>query len=137
MCIRNFYGSNSKNFRKLYRSAKITDDILVYGNTPEEHDKNLYEVLKTIDQSGITLNSEKCKIGLTDIIFFCLRLTSKGIAPTDDRCRALREIEPPSNPKELRSLLGLIQYGGRFLHNLHTLAERKYRTIAWLTSTHS
>ena len=105
----------------------MTDDILVFGSTPEEHDTNLLKVLEILDQSGIVLNSEKCEIGKTDITFFGLRLTENGIAPTEDRCKALRELEAPSNAKELRSLLGLIQYSGRFIRNLHTIAEPLWR----------
>ena len=105
----------------------MTDDILVFGKSEKEHDINLFEVRKRLDDSGISLKTEKCEIGKLDLKFFGLRLTSNGISPTEDRCKALREIVPPSNPKELRSLLGLIQYSGRFIHNLHTMAEPLWR----------
>ena len=40
----------------------MTDYILVYGRTQEEHDKNLLKVLKRLEERGVVINSEKCEI---------------------------------------------------------------------------
>ena len=38
----------------------MTDDVLVYGDTEEEHQTNLMRVLARLEECGITLNIEKC-----------------------------------------------------------------------------
>ena len=38
----------------------MMDDILVYGKTKEEHDKNLGRVLQVLKLHNVTLNKEKC-----------------------------------------------------------------------------
>ena len=45
------------------------DDILVFGNTPNEHDSRLQAALEWIKAAGITLNGEKCKFSQPRITF--------------------------------------------------------------------
>lgn len=105
----------------------MTDDILVYGATDQEHDDSLMQVLTRLEEHGITLNSEKCEIGKSELTFFGLRMSEKGIAPTEDRCRALREAKPPANVKELRSLLGTVQFSSRFIKHTCMITEPLWR----------
>ena len=37
------------------------DDILVFGQSQQEHDQRLESILKRINRAGVTLNSEKCE----------------------------------------------------------------------------
>ena len=38
----------------------LLDDVLVYGETPQEHDERLMAALKRISKAGLTLSREKC-----------------------------------------------------------------------------
>ena len=38
----------------------VSDDILVYGKSPEEHDNILKQVLSRLREKGLTLNKKKC-----------------------------------------------------------------------------
>lgn len=38
----------------------VSDDILIFGRTKQEHDKALKEVLGRLKQSGLTINEKKC-----------------------------------------------------------------------------
>jgi transposase InsO family protein len=96
----------------------MTDDIFVYGKTDEEHHNNLMKVLDTLEKSGITLNKSKCEFYRKKLTFFGLTFSENGIAPTEDRCKALREAAAPTCASEMRSFLGLIQYSGRFIKDL-------------------
>lgn len=40
--------------------AVFMDDILVHGNTPEQHEQRLKSTLHTIEKAGLMLNTEKC-----------------------------------------------------------------------------
>ena len=105
----------------------MTDVVLVYGKTKEEHHENLMRVLKTLEVSGITVNTMKCEFYKTELIFFGLKMSAQGISPTEDEVRALREAKASCNAKELRSFLGILQYLGRFIQNLSTKAEPLWR----------
>ena len=45
------------------------DDVIVFGGTPEEHDKNLRAVLQRIDAAGLKLNLSKCHFRQTELSF--------------------------------------------------------------------
>ena len=54
-------------------------------------------------------------------------MSAEGIKPTDDKCQALGEATPPTNVKELRSLLGVIQSNSRFIRDTCSTTEPLWR----------
>ena len=104
-------------------ATNIADDIVVHGKTTEEHDRNLITLLHRSQERNLTLNKDKCKIGMNQIVFMGLLLNKHGVGPTEEKVRAVRETEPPTNVAELRSFLGLITFSSRLLPNLATTAE--------------
>ncbi len=50
----------------------ISDDIIVFGRTEEEHDQSLHATLKRLEEAGLTLNVIKCTIKQTELDFFGL-----------------------------------------------------------------
>jgi hypothetical protein len=97
------------------------DDTLVFGSTKEEHDKNLKEVLRRIQDSGLKLNQNKCVFGVTEVEFLGQVLDAKGIRPSNDKVAAILQMPDPCNKAELRRVLGMINYLGRFVPNLSEL----------------
>lgn len=45
-------------------AANIADDIAVYGQTTEEHNRNLVTLLKRLQERNLTLNRDEWKIRL-------------------------------------------------------------------------
>ena len=60
---------------------------------------------------------------MSQIVFTGLLLNKHGVGPTEEKVRAVRETEPPTNVAELRSFLGLISFSSRFLRNFVTTAQ--------------
>lgn len=58
------------------------DDILVYRSTRQEHDKRLRSVLFRLQQTGITLNVNKCQFGVTRVKFLG-HIIDQGIHPDE------------------------------------------------------
>ena len=59
----------------------MMDDILVFGATQEEHDDRLRTVLKRIQESGMTLNADKCQFSQKRVKFLGHIEDSTGIHP--------------------------------------------------------
>ena len=97
--------------------------LLFTGKTTEEHDRNLITLLHCLQERNLTLNKDKCKIGMSQIVFMGLLLNRHGVGPTEEKVRAVRETEPPTKVAELSSFLGLISFTSRFLPNFATTAE--------------
>lgn len=55
------------------------DDILVFGETQEIHDKRLKEVLHRLENNNLTLNNGKCDVNTTSALFLGYRI-EKGKA---------------------------------------------------------
>ncbi|KAK9754386.1 Reverse transcriptase (RNA-dependent DNA polymerase) [Popillia japonica] len=95
----------------------VSDDILVFGKSKEEHDVALESVLERLKQSGLTLNERKCAFMKTSIHFLGFIFSDKGIAPDPKKVEAINNLDPPKNPSEVRSLLGMFNYVGKFIRS--------------------
>ena len=98
--------------------AAIQDDIIVYNGTVEEHAARLQKVFVNIAKSGLKLNEKKCKIRKPKICYFGNVKSKEGVSPDPDKVRAIQELPAPKNVPELRQVLGIINYLGKFLPNL-------------------
>ncbi|XP_046746420.1 uncharacterized protein K02A2.6-like [Diprion similis] len=99
------------------------DDIVVHGQTQEEHDGNLRKVLQILEEKGLTLNGEKCQFSCREIKFLGHHISEKGIRPTENSIEAVLEFRTPENAEEVRSFLGLINFSSRFIPDLATTSE--------------
>ena len=97
--------------------AAIQDDIIVFGRSVAEHDARLQQVFATIDKSGLKLNEKKCEIRKPKICYFRNVVSEEGMSPDPDKVKAIQDL-PAHNVPELRQVLGMINYLGRFLPNL-------------------
>ncbi|KAL9963006.1 hypothetical protein ACROYT_G032167 [Oculina patagonica] len=102
-------------------TTAIQDDIIVYGRSVAEHDKRLQEVFEIIAKSGLKLNEKKCEIRKPKICYFGSVVSEQGVSPDPDKVQAIQELPPPQNVSQLRQVLGMINYLGRFLPNLSTV----------------
>ena len=103
--------------------ANTSDDIIVHSRSTEEHNKRLQQVLERLKEKNPTLNAEKCKFHMTQLVFVGLVLTDKGIRPTEDKVRAIVNARELQNASEVRSFLGLANYNARFIPDIATVAE--------------
>ena len=96
----------------------IVDDILIWGKDIAEHDKRLKQVLDRIRGYGMKLNRSKCEFRRNSISYVGHVLTGQGVKPDPEKVRAVKEMPPPTNVKELQTLLGFVQYLVKFIANL-------------------
>ena len=96
----------------------IVDDILIWGKDIEEHDKRLKQVLDRIREHNMKLNRDKCEFRKSSISYVGHVLTGQGCKPDPEKVRAVKEMPPPTNVKELQTLLGFVQYLAKFIANM-------------------
>ena len=116
----------------------VMDDILVYGATTEEHDRSLNAVLRTVKDSGLKLNRAKCHFGKSEIQYFGHLISADGLRPDPSKVKAVTQMASPTSVEELRQVLGLINYVGRFLPDLstklHPITDLLKRENDWVWS---
>ena len=57
-----------------------------------------------------------------EVDYLGYRISSAGLQPLPDKVMAITEAPTPTNVQELRAFLGLINYYGKFINQLSTLA---------------
>ena len=102
----------------LERIMCLVDDILIYGNTEEQHDQRLIAALSKISSAGLISSKEKCIFGVTKISFLGQSVGTDGIQPDPEKLQAIYAIKPPSNVSELRRFLGMINQLSKFSPHL-------------------
>jgi hypothetical protein len=111
------------------------DDILVTGKNIEEHLHNLEEVLNRLAAEGITVRSDKCKFIDKQVEYLGHIVDKQGIHTDSQKVKAICDAPSPENLQQLRALLGLINYYGKFIPRLatviHPLNELLRKDVKW------
>lgn len=117
------------------------DDVLLISETKEEAVVLLKKVLQKFSEVGIVVNYEKCKFLVSELTYLGYKVNSKGISPTEELVKAIRDAPEPQNVEELRAYLGLLNFYGKFIPNLSSKLNKLYnllRDTPWTwTSEHS
>ena len=117
--------SASEIFQEVIRNviSGILDDIIIYGKSKVEHDRALGNTFKRLLENGLTLNLEKCEFNKDKVVFFGVTFSKEGISPDPKKVTALKDMSPPINVAEPRSLLGMTNYSSRFIQRYATICE--------------
>lgn len=111
------------------------DDVIVFGNSEQSHEKALRLVLDRIKQSGLKLNKEKCEFSKNSLEFLGHTISSEGIKASPSKIEAIQKLKTPTNVAELRRVLGLVNFVTKFIHkaqvNLIPLNELLRKSSVW------
>ena len=84
------------------------DDILVYGKSRARHDDRLVKVLHRLKESGLTLNTDKCKFSQSKVQFLGHIVGAEGIHPDPHKIKAITQVKTPQTTKDVRRFLGML-----------------------------
>ena len=96
-------------------ARNIKDDILIYGKG-KEHDLYLEEVLRKLNEKGLTLRKEKCIFGQPQVKWFGNIYTKDGMSPDPEKCQIIYDWPEPQSCTAVKSFLQTIQFNAKFLH---------------------
>ena len=104
-------------------ALNMSDDILIYGRTQEDHDRALHAVLIRLRDNNLTVNKDKCEFSADTLEFFGHVFSKAGISPDPKKVAAIVEMTAPTNASEVRSLLGMTNFCARFIPHYSTITE--------------
>ena len=110
-------------FEELPGVTPLIDDVIIHGKTQEEHDVNLKAALNRASDRNLKLNPEKLEVGVNEITYFGHVISSDGLKPDPEKVKAITEMPPPTDKKELQTLLGMITYLSRFAPQLSEITK--------------
>ncbi|PIO77460.1 hypothetical protein TELCIR_00443 [Teladorsagia circumcincta] len=124
-------------------TAAYLDDIIVTGKTINEHNARLEAVLRRIHDYGFRVRLEKCSFLQTEIRYLGFIINAKGRQPDPAKIEAIHNMPPPKDVSQLRAFLGLVNFYGNFVKNLHNLRvpldalTKKDATFLWTPACQS
>jgi len=99
----------------------LSDDIIVFGEGKDKHDKNPRGVLQRLKDNNLRLNKDQCESSKSEIGFYGHIFNSSGVKPNSKKVEAIRNASPPQNASDIKSLLGMTQYVPCFIPNYATI----------------
>ena len=120
---------------KADKCAQYVDDIVIAANNVEELADNIESMFIKINQAGLKLSMAKCAFGHPEIEFLGRSITSKGIAPIEEKIhKFLKNIKLPTSVKAvhwIRPVLPPIHLmpSRKTCATLQTIAERRQNRI--------
>ena len=91
------------------------DDMVVKSRKELQHTEDLRGVFEILRQHKLRLNAEKCTFGVGAGKFLGYLISTRGIEANPDQIDAVNRLRPPSNPKEVQVLTGMLATLNRFI----------------------
>ena len=80
------------------------DDMVVKSKIVSEHVEDLANIFKILREYKLRLNASKCSFGVGSGKFLGYMVTHQGIEVNPDQIKAINNLQPPRNPKEVQKL---------------------------------
>ena len=82
------------------------DDILIYSDNKEDHQKQVKEVLRRLRQNGLYAREDKCEFHKTELEFLGFILTPDSLKMSSDKVQVILEWPEPRKVRDIQSFLG-------------------------------
>ena len=94
------------------------DNVIACSATWEAHLRFLEDMFRALQTAGLTLQPSKIHFGPKEVQYLGHVLSADGIRMGEDRIKAIIDLKTPTTVKELRSVLGTIDFVRKFIQNL-------------------
>ena len=91
------------------------DDIVVKSKVVSEHVGDLGSIFEILRKHKLCLNASKCSFGVGSSKFLGYMVTHRVIKVNPNQIKAINNLQPPRNPKEVQKLTGMTAALNRFI----------------------
>ena len=91
------------------------DDMVVKSKLVSEHIMDLTSIFEILREHKLHLNVSKCSFGVSSGKFLVYMVTHRGIEVNPDQIKAINNLQPPRNPKEVQKLTRMMAALNRFI----------------------
>ena len=85
----------------------MMDDIIIFGESSEEHDAIMRAIFRRLEDSGFTLNFEKCEFAKSTITYLGHVVSADGIRADPAKVRYIKHMQQPKDVGDIRRFLGV------------------------------
>lgn len=97
------------------------DDIIVFGKTIEEHNKNLIAVFEKLRSVNLKLNPKKCNFFKTELLYLGHLISAEGVKPDPAKVEAVKNWPRPQNADEAKRFVAFANYYRKHIRNFASL----------------
>ena len=83
------------------------DDMVVKSKIESEHVNDLRNIFEILRKHKLRFNASKCSFDVSLGKFLGYMVTHRGIETSPDQIKAINNLQPPRNPKEVQKLTGM------------------------------
>ena len=107
------------------------DDILIFSQSPEEHEQHVQQVLHHLLENKLYVKAEKCVFHVPTVSFPGYVITQEDVQMDPANVPTVSQWSAPTNRKQLQWFLGFAYFYWRFIRNYSRIAA----PLTALTST--
>lgn len=107
----------------LLEAIVYLDDIIVFGQTLEQHEERLLKVLDRLEECGLKVSIDKCQFCQPEVRYVGHIVSAEGVAVDPAKIEAVTRWKQPHDLKSLRSFLGFCGYYRRFIKNYSSIVR--------------
>ena len=89
--------------------------MVVKNKLESEHINDLGNIFEILRRHKLRLNASKCSFGVGSGKFLGYMVTHHGIEINPDQIKAINNLQPPRNPKEVQKLIEMTAALNRFI----------------------
>ena len=102
------------------------DDLLVCSNTYPDHLKRLRFVFDRLTFANLKLSPKKSKLFQQEVKFLGLHISKDGISVDPDKVKAIKNLPPPTNVRQVQRFLGMAGFHRRFIRSFAEISAPLY-----------
>ena len=91
------------------------DDMVVKSKVESKHMNDFERIFEVLRKHKLRLNASKCSFGVSLSKFLGYMVTHRGIEVNPEQIKAINNLQPPWNPKEVQKLIGMTATLNRFI----------------------
>ena len=101
---------------QLDRNVEVyINDMVVKSKLVSKHVRDLTSIFEILKEHKLRLNASKYSFGVGLGKFLGYMVTHRGIEVNLDQIKAINNLQPPWNPKEVQKLIGMMAALNRFI----------------------
>lgn len=99
------------------------DDVIIVSTSLQENIQKTKEVFNRFKAHNLKIQLDKSEFLQKQVNFLGHELTSEGLKPNKDKIKAVLNFPIPTNPKEIKTFLGLVGYYRKFIKDFAKLTK--------------
>ena len=98
---------------------------------------HLADIFCRLEKAGLKLKLSKCDFFKEKVEYLGHIISGQGIEPDPDKIKVIKELSPPTNVREVRSIIGMASYCRRFIDQFSKITQpltelaKKHTRFAW------